>query len=291
MIKRNTGDIWQTGARWAVLGIVGAAVGCAAVARAAITDVSIGDNFFSPSAVTINVNDSVRWTWDGFHSHSSTGSGTTPLWNSGVHTNGFVYTNKFSVAGQFPYRCTVHAFQTGTVTVQALVDVPPTVAIVSPVAGTTFAAPWSGTVQLTASDSDGTVSKVDLFAGTTLAATTNAPPANFSLRVANLPAGDYTLSAVATDNAGATGSSDGVLIKVVDPVPVMLAAVSPPTSGGFQLSYTANIGLTYVIERSANLADWTAIDTNTAAGTPVVFTDSNAAAGPVFYRVHLLANP
>src|SRR5436853_7865002 len=43
---------------WAIWGLLPAV-------RAATTSVSVGDNFFSPSSVTINMNDSVKWTWTG----------------------------------------------------------------------------------------------------------------------------------------------------------------------------------------------------------------------------------
>src|SRR6266567_4418339 len=40
-------------------------------------NVSIGDNFFNPSSVTISVNDIVKWTWNGANSHSSTSDAVT----------------------------------------------------------------------------------------------------------------------------------------------------------------------------------------------------------------------
>src|SRR6266581_2948603 len=43
-----------------------------ATLNAATVPVSIGDNFFSPSSVTVNVNDTVTWTWAGANNHSST---------------------------------------------------------------------------------------------------------------------------------------------------------------------------------------------------------------------------
>ena len=59
----------------------------------------------------------------------------------------------------------------------------------------------------------------------------------------------------------------------------------------FQFRYTANPGLSYLVQRSANLQDWTPISTNTAPGNPTSFSD-NAAMGNVnFYRVQLLPNP
>src|ERR1700732_5391304 len=75
-----------------------------------------------------------------------------------------------------------------------------------------FVAPWTGKVSTTASDTDGTVSKIDFLAGSTLLGTITGPPPNASFTVTNLAAGSYTLTAVATDNGGAAMTSAGVNI-------------------------------------------------------------------------------
>src|SRR6267154_4148429 len=81
--------------------------------RAAITtNVTVGDPaFFSPKTVSITVNDSVKWTWTGTVTHSSTGpvTGTTNLWDSGLHSGPFTFTHQFTAAGSFPYKCVIHA--------------------------------------------------------------------------------------------------------------------------------------------------------------------------------------
>jgi len=88
-----------------------------------ITNVNVGDNFFAPTNVTINVNDQVKWTWIGSLQHSSTSD--TGLWDSGLHSTGFRFTNTFTAAGSFPYHCTVHlnlvSVTVGATTAQAIV--------------------------------------------------------------------------------------------------------------------------------------------------------------------------
>ena len=96
-------------------------------------------------------------------------------------------------------------------------NAPPQVAITSPTNGATFIAPWTGTIQAAASDADGTLTKVDFFAGMTLLGTVDNPSANPSLTVTKLAAGSYMLTAVATDNGGASSTSAGVTISVVAP--------------------------------------------------------------------------
>lgn len=91
-------------------------------------------------------------------------------------------------------------------------NVPPTVTLTAPVNGTAYTAPASITLGATAADSDGTVTKVDFYNGATLLGTSNAAP--YSYTWTNVPAGNYTLVAKATDNSGAVVSSSVVSVNV-----------------------------------------------------------------------------
>ena len=179
---------------------------------------------------------------------------------------------------------------TGSVIVQPG-NVPPSVAITSPANGATFAAPWTGTIQATNFDSDGTVSTVEFLAGATRLGTVTNPPANTSFTVTNLAAGDYTLKAVATDNGGATNTSAGVTISVVTPVQIVLSSPERVSSSAVQFNYSANPGLSYVVLRSGVLPAFSPISTNRATSSTVTNVD-NSATGPAnFYRVQLAPNP
>src|SRR5712675_3301288 len=85
------------------------------VLASSVTNVSIGDFFFSPAAVTINVNDQVKWTWIGSAGHTTTSN--NGLWDSGVKGNGSTFVSTFTTAGSFAYHCTVHPFMTAAITV------------------------------------------------------------------------------------------------------------------------------------------------------------------------------
>jgi plastocyanin len=85
-----------------------------ASAQAATVRVNVGDNFFSPTVSNIKVNDTVRWVWVGNNEHSTTSSGG--LWDSGEKRSG-EFSRQFTSAGNFPYFCTVHAGQTGRISV------------------------------------------------------------------------------------------------------------------------------------------------------------------------------
>jgi plastocyanin len=210
--------------RWLLPLLAGLCVidGSISPSQAATTNITVGDNFFSPNNVTINVNDTVQWVWSmsEVNPHSTTSTSAPSLWDSGVATEPFMFSHTFPSAGDFPFVCTVHPFMTGRVTVNAA-NAPPTVAITAPANDATFPAPWTGTINVTASDVDDTVSRVRFFAGVTLLGTVTNPPVNLSLRVTNLAAGNYVLTAVATDSRGASTTSAGVTIHIVTPSAVI----------------------------------------------------------------------
>lgn len=79
--------------------------------------VSVGDNFFDPSATTVPSGTTVTWTWNGSGSHNVTFDNTN-VGNSGTQTSG-TFSRTFGSAGTFNYHCTVHGVgMSGTITVQ-----------------------------------------------------------------------------------------------------------------------------------------------------------------------------
>jgi len=243
---------------------------------------------FFPAITNIAVGDQVLWVWNNtLSSHTTTDTG---LWDSGLQASGN-FSRTFNSAGSFPYQCTPHgAFgMTGTINVTAL-NQPPTVTITNPVTGTVLAAPASLTLQASATDPDGTVTNVQFWNGPTLL--TNLTTTPFATTVTNLPAGSHTFSAIAFDNTGAT-ATNSVSLSVVTPVPVVIGSFLRPTGTNFQFSYTANVGLGYVVQRATNLLsqDWITLATNVATGNPMIFSDTHATGNPGLYRVGRLPNP
>ena len=91
-------------------------------------------------------------------------------------------------------------------------NVPPAVGITGPANGASFTEPATIIIAADATDSDGTIARVDFLAGATLLGTvTNSP---FSFTWSNVPAGSYALTAQATDNRGGTSTSSPVNITV-----------------------------------------------------------------------------
>ncbi|MGB7746222.1 MAG: Ig-like domain-containing protein [Verrucomicrobiia bacterium] len=265
--------------------------GCSLSGFAATANVLIGSGgfVFTPATTNIAVNDRVIWTWAG-NNHSTT-SDTNGLWDSLVNNSPHSFTNTFTSAGTFPYHCTIHVNlgMKGTIIVAAA-NLPPTVSITNPASGTVFAAPANVTIQAAAADGEGTVTNVQFLVGANVV--TNKATAPFSAVTNNLAAGSYTLFAIASDNSGAT-ATNAVTISVVTPVTVLLGATQPVPPTMFRFSYTANTGLSYIVQRSTNLAspNWTTLVTNLAGNGSINFTDQNATFNPGFYRVGRMPNP
>ncbi len=125
------------------------------------------------------------------------------------------------------------------------VNAVPSVIIGSP--ATSYLAPAAITLNATAGDTDGTIAKVDFFNGATLIGTANTAPYTFSWT--NVAAGNYSVTAVATDNQGAIGTSTVMAINVNAPPTVTLIA---PTNNA---SYTGPATIT--LTANANDADGT----------------------------------
>ncbi|WP_018614604.1 Ig-like domain-containing protein [Segetibacter koreensis] len=92
----------------------------------------------------------------------------------------------------------------------------PIVSITSPLANATIDSSASVNISATATDSDGTVTKVEFYNGNTLLATDSTSPYNYTWN--NVPAGIYTITAKATDNNGAVTTSSVVIVTVISPI-------------------------------------------------------------------------
>ena len=88
----------------------------------------------------------------------------------------------------------------------------PSVSLTNPANNSVFTGPLNITLGASAADSDGSITKVDFFRGSTKLGTALSSP--YSLTWSNVPAGNYTLTAVATDNNGGTNTSAPVSITV-----------------------------------------------------------------------------
>jgi plastocyanin len=83
---------------------------------ASAPNVAIVDFGFQPSAVTVYRGETVRWV-NNSPTRNHTTTSQTGVWNSGVLGPGQDFSWTFPVAGDYDYRCNIHATMTGRITV------------------------------------------------------------------------------------------------------------------------------------------------------------------------------
>jgi regulation of enolase protein 1 (concanavalin A-like superfamily) len=134
----------------------------------------------------------------------------------------------------------------------------PTVSLTAPASGATFAAPASVPLTATATDSDGSIARVEFYSGTTLLGTDTTAPYSFTW--SSVVAGTYSLTAVAYDNLGLKATSAARSITVTGVV------AQAPTTVIFQKSVDHATVTSYRLDVFASGA-------NPATATPVVTSD------------------
>jgi plastocyanin len=235
-------------------------------AQAATVTVAVGDNFFNPTTSTINVNDTVQWNWSAADANMHSSTSDTSIWDSGTFGANHTFSRQFTSAGSFPYHCTVHsAVQKATITVQAAANNPPTVTVTNPISGTVIAAPAAFTFGANASDSDGSVTNVQLRQSGAILTNRAAKPYTFA--ISNLASGSYTFTAIASDNLGAK-ATNSVSITVND---LPLVAITNPATGAV-LSAPA----TLTIRASASDSDGSVTNVQFLQGTTLLTNRASA---------------
>lgn len=237
--------------------------------------VAVSGFTFSPSVLNVTVGDTVTFTGLG-NFHTVTGSGTNEAFCGNAISTVCVTT--FNRVGSFPFHCNPHRSlgMTGLVNVIGP-NLRPFGTLTSPADGSVFAAPANIQFSADAIDLYGAIRQVRFVRGASSSlGVVGAPP--YTLTVTNIPAGNYVYSAFITDNSNLITTSAPVNITVVEPIDIQI--FSPTNTGaGFSFEYTANPGLTYIIEGSAEDGSPTPfipIATNQAASDVVSFTDSSS---------------
>lgn len=130
----------------------------------------------------------------------------------------------FTVGITNTFNCTTTSSAV-TVIVTIPTNVAPTVSITAPGNNTSSVANATVTIDVTANDSDGSITKVEIYQGKTLLSTDNSFP--YSYTWTGIPAGTYVLTAKAFDNGGASTSSSEVTIHVNTNQPSVVNITSP----------------------------------------------------------------
>jgi plastocyanin len=90
----------------------------ASLGTAAVTVMATDQNTFVPAAISVKVGDVIQWTNNGTVLHTVTINNHDELSNATLQPGGGIWQIKFTVAGSYPYVCTIHApSMAGTITV------------------------------------------------------------------------------------------------------------------------------------------------------------------------------
>jgi hypothetical protein len=158
---------------------------------------------------------------------------------------------------------------------------PPAITITSPASGANVTAPATVSIGADASDSDGTITKVDFFANDTVLGTDDAPPWTVAWTAAT--PGSYTLTAKATDNSGATTTSapvsvtvssaaantDDIVLHAADAaIAVNWSVVNDSTAAGGKRLQNPNAGAAKIVTASATPGSYFEMTFNAVANRP-----------------------
>ena len=151
---------------------------------------------------------------------------------------------------------------------QAIANTPPVVALSAPVNNASFNAPATIQLSASASDTDGTIVRVEFYQGAALLGSVAAAPYNFSWN--NVAGGNYSLTAKAVDNKGAVTTSAVVNITVKSNAPPTVNVTAPANNA----SFTAPASIT--INASAADSDGSITKVEFYQGTTLLGSDATA---------------
>src|SRR5688572_15277290 len=149
-------------------------------------------------------------------------AGATPIGTVSAAPYAFSWNNVAAGSYSLTARATDNLGATATsAPVPIVVNAPPAVTMTGPANSALFTAPAAITLTADATDTDGTVARVEFFRDATVIATLTSAPYTFA--VSNVPAGNATFSARATDDRGASASSPPITVLVNSAPNVSLA--------------------------------------------------------------------
>ena len=161
----------------------------------------------------------------------------------------------------------------------------PAISFLAPTNGQNFFRPAHILLNADASDTDGSIRRVEFFEGTNLlAALSNAP---FSFIWSNVAVGTYSLTAQAADNWTGTNLTQPILISVVKPPPLAVTLLSVTLADNkFNFRFMTELDFIYTIQFSDSLnpIQWQPLTNYAGNGAPIIFTE-NFTNTHRFYRV------
>ncbi|MEU0092307.1 glycoside hydrolase family 48 protein [Kribbella sp. NPDC006257] len=224
--------------------------------------------------------------WNGSYTQSGAKVTVNPLdWNKNIGTGGTATVGFQGTRGALNGKPTDFTVNGASCTGG---NKAPTVALTSPTPNQSFQNGQAIPLEATASDSDGTVAKVEFLADGVVVGTDTTAPYQGSWPGA--PTGDHAVSARATDNLGLTTTTALVPIKVLAGATIVAtpATLNVKQGGtatfGVTLASQPSSSVTVAVARSSGSADLTAAPTSltfstTNWNTPQNVTVSSAANG------------
>lgn len=246
-----------------------------------ITSPSGGTSYPAPATITIAASAS---DIDGTITNVEFYQGSTLLGSDNSAPFSFTWNNV--PAGD--YSLTVKATDDdGAVTTSDIINVtvtggnlPPVVSITSPASGASFSEPGFIMINAAASDPDGSVAKVEFYVGSALMSEDTSSP--YEYYWFGVPAGNYSLTAVATDDDGTVTTSPVVNVTVVH-VNILpsVSIISPANGASYTEPATVTINATAMDDVSVALVEF--FNGGTKLGedstSPYSYTWNNVPAG------------
>ncbi|WP_282079954.1 DUF7594 domain-containing protein [Aquimarina algiphila] len=191
-----------------------------------------------------------QWTWESKQRTAANHCGEErkiylDIPSAGVHTISFSLREDGFEMDKFVLSKT-YTKPTGNGPAEVLVDcntgsenAKPQVGMTSPASGTTFGKEETITLSANASDSDGTVAKVEFYIGTNKVGEDTTAPYEITTTIPNI--GSYNVTAKATDDKGGSTTSASVIIEIEDNTMPPASTVDIP--GNFEAeSFSAKSG-------------------------------------------------
>ena len=174
------------------------------------------------------------------------------------------------------------------VTVPPPVNATPAVWLNAPLLGAAYFNGDTIPFNASATDSDGTIARVEFWAdGVKLGQSTAAPYLwNWA---GPHGAGAHTLWAMAYDNGGAFSTSAQIAVQSMPLAlaPTKIVQTTSPTGVTYTMQTTVPAGRTYVIEWTADFVTWTPLQSGTAGGGAIQVIDATNGVSKRFYRMRI----
>ncbi len=200
---------------------VGSTMSVTAIASANASGATVGSVQFLDNGVSIGTDQAFPYA-----------ASWTPL-STGTHSLQILVTDTLG-----------NQFVSAVVSVSVAANVAPSVSISAPAGGAVVGVGVATTVSASAADGDGSIASVQFFAGTTLIGTKTSAPYTISWTPISASGGAVALTAVATDNLGATTTSSAVAVTVSGGNAPTVAISGPATGSSVQINSSNTITAT-----------------------------------------------